>query len=58
MMMASLCQQRGASFMDHDMHLADDVDKGGIASKIVAIALPVAIILAVVGWVVYGSGMM
>ena len=44
--------------MDHDVHLADDVDKGGAASKLIAIALPIAIILAVVGWVVYGSGMM
>mgnify|MGYP001552954046 CR=1 FL=1 len=44
--------------MDHDMHLAEDVDRGGAAVKIAAIALPIAIILAVVGWVVYGSGMM
>lgn len=44
--------------MDHDMHLSEDVDRGGLAAKVVAIALPVAIILGVVAWVIYGSGMM
>jgi hypothetical protein len=44
--------------MEHDVHLSEDVDRGGLAAKIAAIALPILIILGVVGWVVYGSGMM
>lgn len=44
--------------MEHDMHLPDDVDRGGIFAKIAAAAIPVVLIAAVVGYVVFGSGLM
>ena len=44
--------------MEHDMHLPDDVDRGGLFAKIAAAAIPVALIVGVVGYVIYGSGLM
>jgi hypothetical protein len=44
--------------MEHDMHLPEDIDRGGLFAKIAAAAIPVALIAVVVGYVVFGSGLM
>lgn len=43
--------------MEHDVHLSDDVDSGGLGSKLVAGLIVAAAILAIAGYVVFGSGM-
>jgi hypothetical protein len=44
--------------MEHDMHLPDDVDRGGLFAKIAAAAIPVILIVGVVGYIIFGSGLM
>ncbi|HJR55906.1 MAG TPA: hypothetical protein VJ798_04955 [Rhizomicrobium sp.] len=44
--------------MEHDMHLPDDVDRGGLLAKIAAAAIPVVLIIGVAGYVIFGSGLM
>ena len=43
--------------MEHDVHLPDDVDRGGLIAKLTALGIVAFVILAVAGWVVYGSGL-
>jgi hypothetical protein len=43
--------------MEHDVHLSDDVDSGGATSKIIAAVIVLAAIVALAGYVVFGSGM-
>ena len=44
--------------MEHDLHLPVDVDRGGLFAKIAAAAIPVVLIVGVVGYVIFGSGLM
>ena len=44
--------------MEHDMHLPEDIDRGGLFAKIAAAAIPVVLIVGVVGYVILGSGLM
>jgi hypothetical protein len=43
--------------MEHDVHLSEDVDSGGLTSKIIAGVIVAAVIVAIAGYVVFGSGM-
>lgn len=43
--------------MEHDAHLPDDVDRGGVLAKLTAAGIVAFVILAVGGFVVYGSGL-
>jgi hypothetical protein len=43
--------------MEHDVHLSEDVERGGLTSKIIAAVVVGAAILALAGYIVFGSGM-
>ena len=43
--------------MEHDVHLSEDVDRGGLISKVIAALVVGAVIMAIGGYVVFGSGM-
>jgi hypothetical protein len=43
--------------MEHDVHLSEDVDSGGLVSKIIAGVVVAAAIAAIAGYIVFGSGM-
>lgn len=43
--------------MDHDVHLSDDVDRGGLVAKIVAAVVIVSIFIGVGSYVVFASGL-
>ena len=43
--------------MEHDVHLSDDVDSGGLVSKVIAGVVVAATIVAIAVYIVFGSGM-
>jgi hypothetical protein len=43
--------------MEHEAHLSEDVDRGGMATKLIALAVIVALIIGTGVYLVYGSGM-
>jgi hypothetical protein len=43
--------------MEHEVHLNEDVDRGGMAFKIVALVVILAIFVGIGVYMVYGSGM-
>lgn len=43
--------------MDHDVHLSDDVDRGGLFAKIAAAAVIVSIFVGIGSYVVFASGL-
>lgn len=43
--------------MEHEAHLSEDVDRGGMTAKIVALAAILAIFVGIGVYMVYGSGM-
>ena len=43
--------------MEHEVHLSDDVDRGGMTAKIIAVVIILAILAGGGAYMVYGSGM-
>lgn len=43
--------------MEHDIHLADGVDRGGIVAKIVGALIVAAVFIGLGVYVVYASGL-
>ena len=43
--------------MEHDVHLSDDVDRGGVIAKLVIALAIAAVFLGIGGYVVFASGL-
>jgi len=43
--------------MDHDVHLSDEVDRGGLVAKIVGALIVASVFIGVGGYIVFASGL-
>jgi len=43
--------------MEHDVHLSDEVDRGGIVAKIIGALIVAAVFIGIGGYVVFASGL-
>jgi hypothetical protein len=43
--------------MEHDVHLSDDVDRGGMLAKIIGALIVAAVFIGIGGYIVFASGL-
>ncbi len=43
--------------MEHDVHLSDDVDRGGMLAKIIGALIVAAVFVGIGGYIVFASGL-
>jgi len=43
--------------MEHDIHLSEDTDRGGLVAKIVGALIVAAVFLGIGGYIVFASGL-